>query len=161
VKLQRLVVRRIGEQRDIDEVRKLALMTGAEKNEIDEMVKSDKVYTAQKRGMIIGFVALKSLNRENVVEVSGLATKETERRKGTAAVLVRYVEEIARSMNAQKLLVKTSNDNIPALALYQKNGFRITEIKIGAMVKHHGAELAGWENIPIRDEVILEKILSR
>jgi hypothetical protein len=62
-------------------------------------------------------------------------------------------------MNAKRLVVRTSNDNIPALLLYQKNGFRITEIRIGVMVEHHGAEIPGWEGIPVRDEVILEKSL--
>jgi GNAT superfamily N-acetyltransferase len=91
--------------------------------------------------------------------VSGLAINEMERRKGTASALLAHAEEVALSMNARRLFIKTSNDNIPALALYQKNGFRITEIKIGAMVEHHGGELPGWEDIPVRDEITLEKPL--
>jgi GNAT superfamily N-acetyltransferase len=161
VRAQDLVIKLVEEQRETEEVRKIALMTGAEKDEIDEMIQTDKIYSAQKHGMIIGFLALRSLNRRNAVEIKGLATVEMERRKGTARVLLQHAEEVARGMNANRLLVKTSNDNIPALALYQKNGFRIIGIKIGGLVEHHGAELLGWEDIPIRDEVTLEKPLSQ
>jgi len=152
-----LVLSPIQGERETEQVEDLALTTGAEKDEIRETIKSDNVYVAQKHGAIVGFFAFRSLNKGNVIEVSSLAVKETERRKGIASVLVRYAEDIARGMNARKMLVKTSNDNIPALALYQKNGFRIIGIKIGQLVKHHGAEMLGWEHIPIRDEVTLEK----
>ena len=161
MRTQDLAIKLIEEQRETEEVRKIALMTGAEKDEIDEMIQTDKIYAAQKHGMIVGFLALRSLNRRNAVEITGLATKEMERRKGAACVLLRHAEDVARSMNAKSILAKTSNDNIPALALYQKNGFRIMGIKTGALVKHHGAELLGWEDIPIRDEVTLEKPLPQ
>jgi ribosomal protein S18 acetylase RimI-like enzyme len=156
-----LVIRQVEGQRETREVKKLAQTTGAEQDEIDDMIKGDRIYVARKHGSIIGFFALRNLNRGNSVEVSGLAIKEIERRKGTASVLLRHAEEVALSMNARALYIKTSNDNIPALALYQKNGFRITEIKIGAMVEHHGAELPGWEDIPVRDEITLEKPLPQ
>jgi N-acetylglutamate synthase-like GNAT family acetyltransferase len=154
-----LVIRQVEGRRETREVKKLASTTGAELDEIDEMIKGDKIYVAQKHGSIIGFFALRNLNRGNAVEVSGLAIKEIERRKGTASVLLRHAEEVALNVNAKTLYVKTSNDNIPALALYQKNGFRITEIRIGAMIEHHGAGLPGWEDIPVRDEITLEKTL--
>jgi len=155
-----LVIRQVEGQKETEEAKKLALTTGAEQDEVDEMIKGDKIYVALIHGSTVGFLALRNLAGGNAVEVSGLAVNEMERRKGTASALLGHAEEVALSMNALRLFIKTSNDNIPALALYQKNGFRITEVKIGAMVEHHGAELPGWDNIPVRDEITLEKPLS-
>jgi N-acetylglutamate synthase-like GNAT family acetyltransferase len=155
-----LIIKRAGKQKEIDEVRKFASMTGSEEDEIDEMIKHDKVYLAQKHGNTIGFLALRSMKNGEVAEISGLAIVESERRKGNAGLLVRHAEELARTVKAKRVIVRTSNDNIPTLALYQKVGFRIAEVKLGVLVEHHGTETSGWESIPVRDEIILEKSLS-
>ena len=60
-----------------------------------------------------------------------------------------------------RLLVVTTNDDLPALALYQRYGFRITEIVVGRVATDHGAGrdgqvLAGFAGIPVRDEIRLE-----
>ncbi len=156
-----IIIKLVEGHREIEEVRKLALTTGAEEHEINEMIKGDRVYVMQKHRSMVGFLALGVLDEKNVVEITGLAVKETERRKGLASILLRHGVEAASSMNARRVCARTSNDNIPSLALYQKNGFRITEIGIGAMIEHHGGELRGWEDIPVRDEITLEKPLPR
>jgi ribosomal protein S18 acetylase RimI-like enzyme len=155
-----LVIKLAGKQKEIDEVSKLASMTGSEEDEIYEMIRHDNVYLAQKRRSTIGFLALRSTKNGEVAEISGLAIAESERRKGNASLLVKHAEELARAMKADRMSVRTSNDNIPALALYQKLGFRIAEVKLGVLVEHHGTEISGWEGIPVRDEIILEKSLS-
>ena len=155
-----LVIKLASKQKEIDEVRKFASMAGSEEDEIDEMIKHDKVYLAQKHGSTIGFLALRLMKNGEVAEISGLVVAESERRKGNASLLVKHAEELARTMKANRVIVRTSNDNIPALALYQKLGFRIAAVKLGVLVEHHGTEISGWEGIPVRDEVILEKSLS-
>ncbi len=155
-----LVIKLVGKQKEIDDVSKCASMTGSEEDEIDEMIRHDRVYLAQKHGSTIGFFALRSMKNGEVAEISGLAIAESERRKGNASLLVKHAEELARTMKADRVTVRTSNDNIPALALYQKLGFRIAKVKLGVLVEHHGTEISGWEGIPVRDEVILEKSLS-
>jgi ribosomal protein S18 acetylase RimI-like enzyme len=54
-----------------------------------------------------------------------------------------------------RVIVATSNDDLPALALYQRYGFRITEVILGRIAQHHGGELPGFAGIPIRDEIRL------
>jgi hypothetical protein len=54
-----------------------------------------------------------------------------------------------------------SNYDLPALALYQRNGFRITEVAPGNVAQHHGGELPGFAGIPVRDEIRLEFRLTR
>jgi ribosomal protein S18 acetylase RimI-like enzyme len=55
-----------------------------------------------------------------------------------------------------RILVATSNDDLPALALYQRHGFRILEIIPGRIAEDHGGEFPGFAGIPVRDEVRLE-----
>jgi GNAT superfamily N-acetyltransferase len=60
-----------------------------------------------------------------------------------------------------RILVATSNDDLPALALYQRYGFQITGVSPGLIARHHGAEFPGFSGIPIRDEIQLELRLPR
>jgi ribosomal protein S18 acetylase RimI-like enzyme len=59
-----------------------------------------------------------------------------------------------------RILVITTNDDLPALALYQRYGFRIIEILAGRVAADHGGAFAGFAGIPVRDEIRLEYQLS-
>jgi hypothetical protein len=58
-------------------------------------------------------------------------------------------------------VVATSNDDLPALYVYQREGFVITEVAAGAILAHHGREELGFASIPVRDEIRLELALTR
>jgi len=155
-----VVIGLVSRREEADEVSKLASATGSEEHEIDEMISRDRVFMAKRKGKTVGFLALKTLEQGNAIEISGLAIKKYERRKGVAKQLIKYAEKLGRSLKAEKLIVRTSNDNIPALALYQENGFKIGGARPGALTEHHGGkEVIGWQGIPVRDELILEKAL--
>jgi len=77
----------------------------------------------------------------------------------TARSLLAKAEEEARACGLSRLTVATSNDDLPALYLYQRWGFVITEVKPGAILAHHGREEPGFAGIPVRDEVRLERRL--
>jgi len=66
-----------------------------------------------------------------------------------------------------RMLVATTNDDLPALSLYQRYGFCIVEVVPGRVAEEHAAEgriggdaLGGFAAIPVRDEVRLEIQLS-
>jgi len=80
--------------------------------------------------------------------------------KRVARSLLAVVEEEARARGMSRLVVATSNDDLPALYLYQRLGFVLTRIKIGAILAHHGREERGFAGIPVRDEIRLEKRLA-
>jgi len=63
----------------------------------------------------------------------------------------------SRQLSKRRLLVSTSNDDLPALAFYQKLGFQIFEVKPNVIAGKHGQLLAGTGGIPIRDEIRLSK----
>lgn len=62
-------------------------------------------------------------------------------------------EAVARGL--PRVAVATSNDDLPALYLYQRNGFTISEVRPGEILQHHAGELSGFAGIPIRDEIRL------
>jgi GNAT superfamily N-acetyltransferase len=78
----------------------------------------------------------------------------------TARSLLAMAEEEGRARGLSRLVVATTNDDLPALYLYQRWGFVITEVKPGAILAHHGREESGFAAIPVRDEIRLERHLS-
>jgi GNAT superfamily N-acetyltransferase len=86
-----------------------------------------------------------------------LTLHTTEQWTGAGTALLEAVERKAR-----RLWLITTNDNVDALRFYQRRGFRLAELRPGA-VDESRARLkpeipeTGEYGIPIRDELILEK----
>ena len=83
--------------------------------------------------------------------------------RGGGRSLVQAVCNEARDGGLARVLVATTNDDLPALSLYQRCGFHITGIEAGRVAQDHnregrlaGCALAGFAGIPVRDEVRLE-----
>jgi ribosomal protein S18 acetylase RimI-like enzyme len=83
-----------------------------------------------------------------------------ERRSGVGSALVRALVERARAQGAREIRVTTTNDNLAALAFYQRLGFRLVELRAGAVdaarasLKPSIAANAA-NGIPLRDELEL------
>jgi ribosomal protein S18 acetylase RimI-like enzyme len=76
-------------------------------------------------------------------------------RRGGGWMLLDAVRDKAGQRGLRRLLVVTSNDDLPALALYQRYGFCITGILPGRIAAHHDGEFPGLAGIPVRDEIRL------
>jgi len=79
---------------------------------------------------------------------------------GIGGALIYAAENRAKKASKKRHLVSTTNDNLPALAFYQVLGFQIYEIVPGAIAKIHGKAVLGFNNIPIRDEIRLCKLIK-
>jgi ribosomal protein S18 acetylase RimI-like enzyme len=75
--------------------------------------------------------------------------------RGGGRALLDAVRDEALRKGVGRLVVATSNDDLPALALYQRYGFRLAELLPGRIAQHHGGEFPGFGGIPVRDEVRL------
>ena len=80
-------------------------------------------------------------------------------RAGGSALIKALVDETAR-LGRARILVATSNDDLLALAFYQRRGFHLTGLIPGIIAEHHGGELVGFAGIPVRDEIRLERPVS-
>jgi ribosomal protein S18 acetylase RimI-like enzyme len=79
--------------------------------------------------------------------------------EGVGSALVSEVAGRARAAGARRLLVMTTNDNLRALRLYQRAGFRMSALRPGGVdedrrLKPSIPEL-GYDGIPISDEIDL------
>ncbi len=80
--------------------------------------------------------------------------------QGTGRALLDAVCDATSQHSLARVIVATSNDDLPALGLYQHYGFRITGIRPGRIARHHNGEFPGFAGIPVRDEIQLEYRLA-
>ena len=76
--------------------------------------------------------------------------------RGAARDLIAAVTKAMQVEGVKRIILSTTNDDLPALGLYQRLGFAITNVDVGKMVEHHGGEELGFAGIPVRDEVQME-----
>lgn len=79
---------------------------------------------------------------------------------GVASALIDEVKKIAKRCDVGRIIVQTSNDNTRAIRFYQRRGFTIRAVRLGAMnvVRHlkPSIPLIGDGGIPLCDEIEFE-----
>ena len=126
----------------------------------DETLSLDEspAIVAEMRDELGGALAYRQMG--DALHIVTLATDPMWQRSGVGGYLVAEAELLARRLRLPRLVLATTNDNLPALYFYQRHGFEILEITPGSMVKHVGPSAIGFAGIPIRDEIRLQKRLS-
>jgi ribosomal protein S18 acetylase RimI-like enzyme len=114
-------------------------------------------YVAKVEEKIAGFISFATI--EDATIIVALAVLPEYQRCGMAKRLVNKVQNEAAISGKKKLLVSTSNDDLPALGFYQSQGFQIYEVKPDAIAEKHGRIFKGVGNLPIRDELRMRKEL--
>jgi ribosomal protein S18 acetylase RimI-like enzyme len=98
---------------------------------------------------------------DGAFHIIALATEPMWQRAGLGSHLVAEAELLARRQQHERMIVTLANDNIPALYLYQRRGYRISAVIPDAIAANrHAAEPVGFAGIPILDEVQLSKNLQ-
>ena len=121
------------------------------------MVGELPAYAAKLENNMIGFVSFAEV--EDAVIIVALGVLLQYQSYGVGRSLIEKVEAEAKRMLKKRLLVSTSNDDLPALAFYQSLGFQIYEVKPNVITEKHGEILEGIGGLPLRDELRLRKIL--
>lgn len=84
--------------------------------------------------------------------------------QGIGTGLLIKAEHYVASQGIRQMVLITSNDNIRALAFYQKRGYRLSALYPGAVdearVVKPSIPLLAKNGIPIHDEIELEKFLG-
>ena len=112
-------------------------------------------YVTKSENNIIGFVSYAEMEDAFLIVALGVLPKHQG--VGVGRSLVEKVQVEAKKLRKNRLLVATSNDDLPALAFYQSLGFQIYEVKTGVIAEKHGKVLKGVGGLPIRDELKLHK----
>jgi GNAT superfamily N-acetyltransferase len=83
---------------------------------------------------------------------------------GIGGPLVEAVADAARAAGCARLVVITTNDNLPALRLYQRHGFVLAAVRVDEIARSRRRKpqisATGYAGIPIRDELELELTLG-
>lgn len=83
--------------------------------------------------------------------------------RGTGTVLLNAATEKARDSGLERIMLITTNDNLPALRFYQKRGFDLVQIRRNALEQARKIKpeipLIGMDGIPLKHEIELELIL--
>jgi GNAT superfamily N-acetyltransferase len=113
---------------------------------------------AEMEGDLSGALAWR--RRGEALHVVALATDPMWQRSGVGGHLLAEAEMVARREKLSRVIIATTNDNLPALYFYQRKGYRITEVVTGAGARHAAAPAGtGFAEIPVMDELRLEKVL--
>jgi ribosomal protein S18 acetylase RimI-like enzyme len=121
------------------------------------MVAELSAFAAKLENNIIGFIS--STETDDAIMTVALGVLPQYQSSGVGRSLIEKVEAEARKLLKKRLLVSTSNDDLPALAFYQSLGFQIYEVKPNVIAEKHGGILQGVGGLPVRDEMRLRKIL--
>ena len=97
-------------------------------------------------------------------EIRALTVGRGDRRGGVGAALLAAAEDALRDAGVPRAWLVTTNDNLPALALYQKAGWRLADLRPGAIddlrrTIKPSIPVGGHDGIPLRDELELAKDL--
>jgi ribosomal protein S18 acetylase RimI-like enzyme len=114
-------------------------------------------YVAKLKGKVVGFISAADMDDAAIVVALGVLPRYQG--SGIGKGLIKKVEGDAAGRGKKRLLVSTSNDDLPALAFYQSLGFQLYEVKPNVIAEKHGKTLPGIGNLPIRDELRLQKRL--
>jgi ribosomal protein S18 acetylase RimI-like enzyme len=120
------------------------------------------VLVAVRAGEAVGIVAIAARSTTST-ELTALGVDASARGLGIGLALVRAALDRAWCDGAEDVWLVTTNENLPALAVYQRAGFRLTALRPGAVDRARLAKptipLVGALGIPVHDELVLR--LSR
>lgn len=110
--------------------------------------------------VIIGLVTY--IIREDELEIISLDSLQEKR--GIGSALLDEVERLAKHHQLERLSLITTNDNLRALAFYQRRGWRLARIIPGAVdaarIHKPSIPVIGEHGIPLHDEIMLSKIIT-
>jgi len=112
-------------------------------------------FIAERAGQIVGLVTYDLAG--DMLEVVTL--NAIQRRAGIGTLLMEAAVNKARRCDCTEVRLTTTNDNVDALRFYQRRGFRLAELRPGAVdrtrLEKPQIPRSGDYGIPLRDEIDL------
>ena len=108
---------------------------------------------------ITGMVTYKVMNQQCEI----ISLNSEHEKQGVGSSLLYVIENIAKEKNCHSIKAITTNDNLQALKFFQKRGYVISDIVRNAVEESRKTKpeipFYSTDGIPIRDEIILEKLV--
>ena len=113
-------------------------------------------FIEQRDGQIVGLLTM--AYEDDALQVLTLNSTLEGERIGSALMLMAIDD--ARHRGIRRIWLTTTNDNLRAFGFYQKLGFRLVQVNVGAVDEARKVKpqipFTGFDGIPIHDEVVLE-----
>ena len=125
----------------------------ARRGEVVDVLEAGLGFVAERAGRPVGLLTFRV--DEDSVELSAIAADPPH--GGIGSALLEALDGVVRLTDRHWIWVVTTNDNLDALRFYQRRGFRIGEVRVGAVdrarlsVKPSIAGIGAY-GIPLRDE---------
>jgi ribosomal protein S18 acetylase RimI-like enzyme len=103
----------------------------ARKGALVDVLEGDAVVAHDGRGRLVGIVSW--LAEGPAAEVRAVAVSRAVRRTGTASRLLDAAHASLRAAGVTTAWLVTTNDNRAARALYERLGYRVSEVRPGAV----------------------------
>lgn len=154
----------------LDEERPAVAHLLAERWGSTQIVSRDRVHDAAEAATLVALRGGSEIVGVATFVVDGeeaelLTLDALEEGSGIGSALVEAVVQAAAAARARRLVLSTTNDNLRALALYQRRGFRLAELRPAAIDRARTQKpqipLVGTSGIPIHDELVLVRELGR
>lgn len=137
-----------------DEITELLLLADPSIAMINQYIRDSSIYILEENDLI-GVIVLKAVN-ESTLEIMNIAVCEAHQGKGYGKLMLIEAEKIAKHSAYKKLIIATANSSLNQLALYQRCGFRITDIEKDFFINAY-KEVIMENGIRAMDKVILSK----
>ena len=112
-------------------------------------------FIVERCGRVVGLLTYQLVG--DMLEIVTL--NAIERRIGIGTLLIEAVAGTARQFRCREVRLTTTNDNVDALRFYQRRGFRLAELRPGAVDRSRREKpqipTVGDYGIPLHDEIDL------
>jgi ribosomal protein S18 acetylase RimI-like enzyme len=128
----------------------------ARRGEVIDVLESGLGLVAERQGTPVGLLTYRL--DADAIELSSMAADPEH--AGIGSSLLETLERAVRAADRHWIWVVTTNDNLDALRFYQRRGFRIGEVRVGAVDRARlsikpSIAASGAYGIPLRDEIEL------
>jgi GNAT superfamily N-acetyltransferase len=114
-------------------------------------------FIAERSRRVVGLLTYQVV--QDYLEITTL--NAIERRVGIGTMLIDAAVGAARHYRCREIRLTTTNDNVDALRFYQRRGFRLTELRPGAVDRSRREKPqippTGDYGIPLHDEIDLSR----
>ncbi len=136
-----------------EEVMALLLVADPSRGQVEGYLVNSTIFVYEDDEAVVGVIVLKQ-HDEDYTEIMNVSVRESHRGRGIAKELMRKAVDYSRELDVNHVDIATANSSINQLALYQKSGFRITDINRNHFLNHYETPI--WENgIQAKDQLVL------
>lgn len=137
-----------------DEILALLLLADPSIEMINRYISESSIYIIEENDLI-GVIVIKAVN-ESTLEIMNIAVCEACQGKGYGKLMLKEAEKLAKHSGYNNFIIATANSSLNQLALYQKCGFRITDIEKDFFINAY-KEVIMENDIRAMDKIILSK----